>query len=76
MGNEEEVQPLGRNTSTTKSVTRNANNEPQTNKYSYRDMGPYTIHIQHKELNAGNLHPTKLGKLIYEQNIPNVREIK
>ena len=51
-------------------------NNPDFSKYTYKDIGPYVIHIKHKEFNTGNLHPTKIGKLVFENNTQNVKEIK
>ena len=53
-------------------------NNPEMEKYSYKDIGPYVIHVKHKDYNVGNigLHPTKIGKLIYETGIQNIKEVR
>ena len=51
-------------------------NNPELLKYTYKDVGLYVIHIKYKDYNTGNLHPTKIGKLVFENNIQNVKEIK
>lgn len=65
--NELPTAPLSQGTEviTDKSTARKINLD---RRYTTRDIGPFYVFIEHKELNTGKLHPMKVGRLL--NNLP------
>lgn len=48
----------------------------QKDLYSYRDSGPFLVILMAKEGIISNLHPLKLGKLLFDDQVPNIHVVK
>ena len=59
-----------------KSNERIESKQKLINEYSPVHTGPYIVVVQGKQGNIGNLHPLKLGKILYEKGQYNIDNIK
>ena len=57
----------------TQEITNKSNH---INEYGPMHVGPFLVIVQSKEGNLGNLHPMKLGKLLYMNCDYNIQQIK
>ncbi|XP_069704732.1 uncharacterized protein [Periplaneta americana] len=44
--------------------------------YLYKDSGPYLVILRAQEGLISNIHPLKLGKILFDYNIPNIHVVK